>query len=229
MKTLKIILLLLLLYVGYRITHYIIFGHTTDWDSKERFTYLFKKETFQHMDTVYIATARGRYDAVESYHYYPNVDIEQGIDRLLLVNKVYIRFNIWKFDKFENIQISNIKFRTKQNLKDIKLNNGEVIDAESDARNVVAYGYNYKTITVNTDQESKIRDWISAPDYKGFIGSFNRISLSNEEGKHDIFYDFIPYNANVLFLVYKSKKGFFLIVIDSKLSIDRSVLKLLNL
>lgn len=228
-KVIKIILLILLLYVGYRITHYIIFGHTTDWNSKERFTYLFKKETFQHMDTVYIATARGRYDAVESYHYYPNVDIEQGMDRLLLVNDVYIRFSIWKFDKFENIQISDIKFRTKQNLKDIKLNSGEVIDSESDKRKTVAYGYNYKTVTVNTDQEAKMRDWFSGRNYKGFIGSFNRISLSNEKGKHDIYYDFIPYKENVLFMIYKSEKGFFLIVIDSDLEINRSVLDLLNL
>jgi len=228
-KVIKIILLILLLYIGCRIVHYIIFGHTTDWNSKERFTYLFKKETFQHMDTVYIATARGRYDAVESYHFYPNVDIEQGIDRLLLLNDVYIRFNIWKFDKFEDIQISDIKFRTKQNLKDIKLNNGEVIDAESNARNCVAYGYNYKTITVNTDQNSKIRDWFSAKNYKGFIGSFNRISLSNEEGEHSIFYDFIPYRENVLFMVYKNEKAFFLIVIDSVLPINRNVLKLMCL
>ena len=228
-KAIKIIILILLLYVGYRFTHYIIFGHTTDWNSKERFTYLFKKETFQHMDTVYIATARGRYDAVESYHYYPKIKIEQGMDPLSLVNDVYIRFSIWKFDKFKNIQISDIKFRTKQNLKNVILNNGEVIDSESDKRKTVAYGYNYKNITVNTDEESKIRDWFSAKNYKGFIGSFNRISLSNEEGKHDIYYDFIPYRENVLFMIYKSDKGFFLIVIDSALPINRNVLELLNL
>lgn len=228
-KTIKIFLLILLLYLGYRITHYIIFGHTTDWNSKQRFTYFFKKKTFLHMDTVYTATARGRYDAVESYHYYPNVDIEQGTDPLLLVNDVYIRFSIWKFDKFEDIQISDIKFRTNQNLKDIKLNSGEVIDSESDKRKNVAYGYKYKTITVNTDEGSKIRDYFSSKKYKGFIGSFNRISLSNENGEHDIFYDFIPYKKNVLFMIFKDDRGFFLIVIDSELSIDRSVLELLNL
>lgn len=228
-KLFKIILLILFLYVGFRIAHYIIYGHTTDWVSKERFTYLFKNETFQHMDTVYIGTAQGRYDAVESYHYYPNVNINQGMDRILLVNEVYIRFSIWKFDKFENIQIGDIKFRTKQDIIDIKLTNGEVIDSESDKRKGIAYGYNYKTITVNTDKESKIRDWFSDVNYKSFIGSFNRISLSNEKGEHDIYYDFIPYRENVLFMIYKSEKGFFLIVIDSDLAIDRSVLKLLNL
>jgi hypothetical protein len=228
-KLFKIILLILFLYVGFRIAHYIIFGHTTDWQSKNKFTFLINKDSFQHIDTSVIATARGMYDAVETYHYYPNIKIKQGMDPLLLVNDVYIRFNIWKFDKFENFKIGNIKFRNKQNIIDIKLTNGEVIDAESDARNGIAYGYNYKTITVNTDQESKIRDWFSDVNFKGFIGSFNRISLSNEKGEHDIYYDFIPYRENVLFMIYKSEKGFFLIVIDSDLPIDRSVLKLLNL
>ncbi len=213
----------------YRILFYFIVGHTTDWHSKEKFTYLFKKESFQHIDTLFIATARGMYDASETYHYYPNINIKQGIDPLLLLNEVYIRIFIWKFDKFENIHLSNIKFRLKQDLRDIKPERGEVIDAESDARSVIAYGYNYKTIIVNTDQESKIRDFISDKHYKGFIGSFNRISLSNEAEKNDIYYEFVPYKENVLFLVYKSDKGFFLIVIDSELPIDRNVLKILNL
>jgi hypothetical protein len=228
-KIIKIFVLFLLLYLAFRITHYIIFGHTTDWHSKERFTYLFKNESFQHMDTIYVATAQGRYDAVESYHYYPNVIINQGVNPLLLVKDVYIRINIWKFDKFEQIQLSNIIFRQKQNLQDIKFKRGEVIDAESDARNSIAYGYSYKTITVNTDQDSEIRDWFSGKNYKGFIGSFNRISLSNEKEKHDIYYDFIPFRENVLFMIYKSERGFFLIVIDSDLEIDRNVLNILNL
>jgi len=228
-KTIKISLLVVLLYIVYRIGFYFIVGHTTDWHSNEKFTYLIKKESFQHIDTSFIATARGMYDAEEEYHYYTNVDIKQGVDPLLLLNEVNICISIWKFDKFENIQLKDIKFRTKQDLYDIKPERGEVIDSESDMRKVVAYGYNYKTITVNTDQHSKVRDWFSGQNYKGFIGSFDRISLSNEKGKHDIYYDFVPYSENVLFLVYKSEKGFFLILIDSDLTLDRSVLKILNL
>lgn len=228
-KIIKIFVLFILLYLAFRITHYIIFGHTTDWHSKERFTYLFKNESFQHMDTIYVATARGRYDAVESYHYYPKVQVKQGSNPLLRLNDVYIRFSIWKFDKFEQIQLSEVRLRTKQNLQDIEHRSGEVIDSESDKRKVIAYGYSYKTITVNTDQDSEIRDWFSGKNYKGFIGSFNRISLSNEKEKHDIYYDFIPFRENVLFMIYKSEKGFFLIVIDSDLDIDRNVLNILNL
>lgn len=218
-----------MLYIVYRIGFYFIVGHTTDWNSKEKFTYLFKKESFKHIDTTTIATARGMYDAVETYHYYPNVEMRQGDNSYLYSNEVYIRFSIWKFDKFKAIQLKDIKFKTKQDLYDIKPERGEVIDSKSDKRKVVAYGYYYKAITVNTDQQSKIRDYFSGSNYKGFIGSFDRISLSNEKGKHDIYYDFVPYRENVLFLVYKSEKGFFLIVIDSDLPIDRSVLNLLNL
>ena len=228
-KVLKISVVIVFLYIVYRIGFYFIVGHTTDWNSKKKFTYLFKKESFQHIDTTTIATARGLYDAVEAYIYYPKVDIKQGVDPLLFLNEVKIFISIWKFDKFADIQLKEINFRENQDLRDIKPDRGEVIDAQSDERKVVAYGYSYKTIIINTDQKSKIRDWFSGRFYKGFIGSFNRISLSNEEGKHDIYYDFIPYRKNVLFIVYKSEKGFFLIVIDSDLSIDRSVLNLLNL
>jgi len=62
-------------------------------------------------------------------------------------------------------------------------------------------------MTVNVDNHSKIEKKIEGRNYKGFIGSINRISLSNENNEHEIFIDYVPIQKQVLFLIYNSNVG----------------------
>jgi hypothetical protein len=219
--------------VGYIICFigdYMIHGHSTDWKKWKEYTYLFNESIIQDVDTFLASSYIAKNDIQTTFHYIPN-DSGRTIEEKFLYNPKDTAYRVlfWEFKKLSHLKIDDIDIRTNQNLDNLKLKRGEILDSKSDQRISIHFGFEYESMTVNVDNHSKIEKKIEGRNYKGFIGSINRISLSNENNEHEIFIDYVPIQKQVLFLIYNSNERFYIIIIDSEKKFDESIMSILNL
>jgi hypothetical protein len=87
------------------------------------------------------------------------------------------------------------------------------------------------TISLNLDTNSKIITTIETPKYRGFYGEVNKLSISNEKGKHIIQLDYPYENPYTVFLFYKTQRSFYIIFIKAKekVPLDENVIQYLDL
>lgn len=226
----RIGVMIILGYVIYFIGDYIIYGHSTDLKKWKEYTYLFNDSIIQNVDTFLAYSDVGRNDVYTNFHYIPN-DSGRSIEEKFLNNPKDTAYNVvfWEFKKLANIDIDDINIRLNQNLGQLKLKRGEILNSKSDQRVAIHYGFEYNSMNINLDNNSQIDKFITGKNYKGFIGLANRMSFSNENEEHEIFIDYVPPRKQVLFLVYKRKQRFFLIIIRSDKLFDKSIINILNL
>ena len=224
------ILAFILCYVIYLIGDYMIYGHSTEWKKWKEYTFLFNDSVIQNVDTFLACSDVARNDVFTNFHYISN-DSERSMSGKFLNNPKDNAYNVvfWEFKKLAKINIADINFRLNQNLGLLKLKRGEILNSKSDQRVAIHYGFEYKSMNINLDSNSKIDKFISGRKYKGFIGSVTRMSFSNENEKHEIFLDYVPHQKQVLFLVYKSNQRFFIIIIDSYKYLNENIIEILNL
>jgi hypothetical protein len=226
----KIVATLIVGYIIYFVGDYMIHGHSTDWKKWKEYTYLFNDSIIQDVDTFLASSYETRNDIYTNFHYIPN-DSGRTIEEKFLYNPKDSAYNVvfWEFKKLSHLNAKEVQIRTNQNLENLKLKRGEILNSKSDQRISIHFGFEYQSIAVNIDNQSKVEKLIEGQNYKGFLGSINRISLSNENNDHEIFIDYVPIQKQVLFLIYNSNQRFYLILIDSDKSFDESMIKILNL
>jgi hypothetical protein len=217
-------------YIIYFIGDYMIHGHSTDWKKWKEYTYLFNKSIIQDVDTFLAVSDITRNDVLTMFRYVSNDSGKKGRDKFNY-NPKDTAYNVffWEFKKLSHLKIDDIDIRTNQNLDNLKLKRGEILDSKSDQRISIHFGFEYESMAVNVDNHSKIEKKIEGRNYKGFIGYINRISLSNENNEHEIFIDYVPIQKQVLFLIYNSNERFYIIIIDSEKKFDESIMSILNL
>lgn len=137
---------------------------------------------------------------------------------------------VWEFKDLANAELKKATIYRNVNFDDVKFDSGEILNKGNDLEITINYGFVFNdAMNVNLDKYSKIQRDISGPNYKGFYGSINKMSLSNEKGEHQIISDFTTELTPALFLFYKGRQSFFIIMIYSDKPFDENIIKILNL
>jgi hypothetical protein len=90
-------------------------------------------------------------------------------------------------------------------------------------------------MTINLDGLSKIDGTFAGANYKGFYGSINQMTFSNEKGEPQILFDYSdkPYKDSFspsVFILYKGHQSFYVIIVNSKQPFkDASIINIFNL
>ncbi|MEA4936992.1 MAG: hypothetical protein VB102_10165 [Paludibacter sp.] len=222
------VIILTLCYVIYFWADFFIHGHSTDWEKRKGFNFLFKESIIECIDTTFTSGYVSRYDTITHFLYVPALSRKHVVWPETLKDTTY-RIDIWEFLHMDNISPDSIHIFTNQKLKDIKLKRGEILNSKSNKRTSIRFGYEFKKMTVHIDNYSKVEKVITGHNYKGFFGEITRVSLSNEKGEHQIFVDYVPAQTKALFIFYKLNHRFFIIIIDSDYYFDEKIIEILNL
>lgn len=140
------------------------------------------------------------------------------------------RIIVWEFKDLSNVELKKATINQNVNLDDVTFESGEVLNKKSGLEATIKYGFAFNhAMTVNLDKFSKIERTFEGTNYKGFYGSINQMSLSNEKGEHEILLDYTKGLTPTVFLFYKGHQSFYIIMINSKKPFDESIIKILNL
>ncbi len=226
----KTLIVAIIGYVIYFVSDYLMHGHSTDWKLWKESSYLFNDSILHDVDTFLASTYFTKKDIQSTFHYIPN-DSGRTIEDKFLNNPKDTAYRVffWEFKKLAELKVNQVELRFNQNLDNLKLERGEILNSKSDQRISIHFGFEFENIHVNIDNHSKIEKILSGKNYKGFLGSVNRISLSNEKNEHEIFIDYLPVQKQVIFLIYNSNKRFYIIMIDSDKYFDEKIMNILKL
>jgi len=166
---------------------------------------------------------------VDTIHFSGYIRKRDILYEYIIDNQYYI--SIWDFKDLKGISLNEITINPYVDLSYVDIVPREVLDAKENPEINIELGFSFNgSINLNIDNNSKIIKSIDTPNYKGFYGVVNKLSLSNVKGKHLILFDYTKENEPTVFLFYKSNKGFYMILINSKnIPFDESIINLLNL
>jgi hypothetical protein len=218
-KNLKIIIIVSLSIIGF---HYIsflgerlIYGHSLNEGIYKQYMWAFKDSIKQDIDTNYCVSCVTKKDVYNSFLYKKN----------------YV--TVWEFKDLGSAELNKMNIKQNINLDDIKFNSGEILNKGGDLEINIKYGFAFKNaMTVNVDDLSKIQRTFEGANYKGFYGSINKMSLSDEKGKPQIVLNYTKGLTPTVFLLYKGHQSFYLIMInpiDTKKPFDENIINIFNL
>lgn len=215
-------------YVVYFIADVMIYTHSMSNTRWKEYAYFFKDSIFQDVDTFAYSYVMKR-DIYNVFNYKPNSVGKNIYDRTIcLPGDTMYSFVIWEFKDLSNVKLNDIEINSDVDLSQLVIKDGEVLESKSELPVSIHSGFEFHNMNVNLDEKSILIRKIKGANYKGFYGILNRLSLSNENGDHEIFFDFLPKRPSVL-LLYKSRKSFFVILINSTIPFDENIIKVLNL
>jgi len=216
-KTLKIIIagiiIIVISYLSYFFYGIIRYSHSSDWQTYKQYIWIFKDSAKKDINTNFC------------YSYVKERDVYNNFDYKDIYNII-----IWEFKDLANTELKKSTINQNINLEDVKFDSGEILNKGSDLEFTINYGFVFNSaINVNLDESSKIERTFKGANYKGFYGSINQMSLSNEKGEHQILSDFTNGLTPTVFLFYKGRQSFYIIIINSKNPFDENIIKILNL
>ncbi|MDP4206737.1 MAG: hypothetical protein Q8859_12170, partial [Bacteroidota bacterium] len=131
---------------------------------------------------------------------------------------------IWEFKDLHNAKLKNITIKQNVDLENLKFESGEILNRKCSPEYTIKYGplFDYG-MDINLDKDSKIDKSFETSKYKGFCGSINKMSFSNEKGKHLVLVNYVKGIKSVLFLLYKSKRSLYVIIIQSDKPFDEKI------
>ena len=192
--------------------------------------YVFFKDSIkQDIDSINSSDVKDR-DICNYFHYVPNSAGKDFSDVYMTHRQDYSIYNIviWEFKDLSKIRLDDIAINPDVNLDSIQLEKGEILNSKSDIQTSIIRGYSFKNMGVNLNTRSTLQKEITGINYKGFYGIVSKMSLINEDGKTQIFFNFFP-EQQTLLLFYKGHQSFFLIIINCNKPFDESIIKILNL
>ena len=140
--------------------------------------------------------------------------------------------SIWEFKDLSEADLKNIFIKQNVILDDIKFFSAERFNRGVDNLPTITLKLGFKfrdfKMDVNLDDESKIYKKIDTNNYKGFFGKINKMSFNDSKGKPLILFEYYGYKPT-LFIMYKAKQSFFVILVDSKIDFDESIINIFNL
>jgi hypothetical protein len=175
--------------------------------------WIFKDSVKSDIDTNFCYSYLKKRDVYNNFHY-------KGTYNII----------IWEFKDLSIAELKKATINQNVNLDDVKFGSGEILNKKSDLEITIKYGFAFNyTMNVNLDGYSKIERNFEGANYKGFYGSINKISLSDEKGEHQILLDYTKGQTPTVFLLYKGHQSFYLIMINSEKPLDESIINILNL
>lgn len=214
-KTLLIVIVSLIgCFIGYNIFITVKYNHSTNMRDYKTSVWIFNDSIKNDIDTNRFAASVLERDQLYQY----------------ILNSGY-RVGIWEFKDLNNVKLKDISINNYVDLSHVEIIPREVLNYKASPEINIELGFKFNDfISLNVDNYSKIISPIESTKYKGFYGTVNKLSLSNEEGKHLIIFDYPKGPQPMLFLFYKSSKGFYVIYIDSlNTKFDEHIINLLDL
>ena len=219
MKKVKILLIIIVsllgCYLGYNIFTIIKYSHGVEMDDYKPYMWVFNDSVKKDVDTTrFVGHTRER-------------DI---LFRYRLQNNYVV--SIWELKDLNGTLLHKIPINSNVDFSDVQIMPYELLNKYESPEITVELGFSINgAISLNLDNNSKIIKTIETPKYKGFYGIVNKMSISNDKGKHLIIFDYTKENEPTVFLFYKTTRSFYIIFINSleKVPIDENVINLLNL
>jgi len=211
------IVLSILIYVGYSISIFKIQGHKSELYDYKKLICVFKEAERRYIDTTSLGFdgAIGKNDILYNYVYKKDY---------------YIM--VWKLNEMKGVNANNIIINNGVNLDNVDFYYSEGLNENQYyVPNLkMKLGFSLKnTFNINIDRESNIIRTFNSTNYKGFYGSINKITLSNEKNKHVVLLKYKSRHEPTVFLLYKMGEDFYVIVVNSKKQLDDDILKIFQL
>ncbi|MDP4184832.1 MAG: hypothetical protein Q8862_06670 [Bacteroidota bacterium] len=189
------------------------YSHSSDWQTYKQYMWFFKDSVRSEIDTSFSYSYIKKRDVYNNFHFKGSYNII-----------------IWEFKDLGKAELKNVSVNQNVDLDNIKFSSGEILNKKSDLEITIKRGFAFNyTMNVNLDRNSKIERNIEGANYKGFYGSINKMSLSNEKNEHQIILDYTKGQTPTVFLLYKGQQSFYFIMINSEKPFNESIIKMLNL
>lgn len=219
MKKLKILLIVIVssvvTYFAYNIFTFIKNIHGIEMDDYEPYMWVFQDSVRKDVDTSFFVGHIRERDILYQYRF---------------KNKYLV--SIWELKDLNKIQLAQIPINSNVDFSDVQISPSESLNKGVSPEITIELGFLLNsTISLNIDNNSKIIKTIETPTYRGFYGEVNKLSVSNEKGKHIILLDYPKENPSAVFLFYKTARSFYIIFIKAKekVPLDENVVQYLNL
>jgi len=218
MKYLKILLIVVGslggCFWGYQIFIAAKYNHRTNMRDYEPYMWIFNDSVKNDVDTNRFAASIKEKDLLYQY----------------ILNSGY-RVGIWEFKDLNRVELNNIPIHTHVDLSQVNIIPREVINYKASPEINIELGFKFDhAIALNLDNYSKIITPIETQNYRGFYGTVNKLSLTDKNGKHLIIFDYPNGPQPMVFLFYRTTKGFYVIFIDSlNVPFNESIINLLAL
>lgn len=142
---------------------------------------------------------------------------------------------VWDFKDLYSADLKDASINSNVNIPDLDISwgSGEILSSNCNPQTYVKYGPTFDNkINVNLDSASIIYKNIESENYKGFVGLVNRMAFTNGKNENYILFNYPDKIEKTLFLLYKSSRGFFVIIVQSnnkKYVLDESLINIFNL
>ena len=216
------IIAIVIVYFARFIFYVAVYQYDIDMRFNKEYFWLFKDSIKKDIDTVFFGSFNRKKDIIYKYIY--NKYSEH----------FFYNITIWEFKDLNPIELNKIPINKNIDLDNIKLRRGETLDSGFSPETTVEFGpfFNNKII-FNVDKYSEIDSCFETTKYKGFYGKINKISFSNEKGKHLVLINYIDGRTPILFLIYKHNQRFFVIIVKSNKPLNeplnKDIIKIFNL
>jgi hypothetical protein len=209
-------IILLIAYFIYFLYVFFITSHMPSWQQCKQYMWVFKDSIKKDIDTSYCFSYVKKRDVYNNYHY-------RGTYNII----------VWEFKDQINTELNEVLFLQNANLYNVNFKSGQVLNKGSDLEINIKSGFGFNdSIKINLDEYSKIEREIKGTNYSGFYGYINNMSLSDEQDRHQIIFDFTGGKTRTVFLIYKGHNSFFLIMINAinpEMQFGESIINILNL
>ena len=124
----------------------------------------------------------------------------------------------------------DIKIFNTFNNFNLNLDDGEVINAESELRQFIKYKYSFENgININIDNRDTVKYIYKGINFFGCYGNFHSISLGNEIEKNQIvFYN--DFNKPLTSIIcFKKNSRFYIITVESDKIFKPDIINILNI
>lgn len=201
-------------FLGYNIFIAVKYNHSTNMFDYEPYMWIFNDSVKNDIDTTKFAASIKERDLLYQY----------------MLHSGY-RVGIWEFKDLNRVDLEEIPMNKNVDLSQVNIIPREVLNYKASPEINIELGFKFNNaIGINLDNYSKIITPIETQKYKGFYGIVNKLSLTDEKGKHLIVFDYPDGPSPMVFLLYRTNNGFYVIYIDSlNVPFDASIIHLLDL
>jgi hypothetical protein len=200
-------------YFAYFLYGIVRYSHIPSRQTYKQYMWIFKDSIKIDIDSTFCYSYVRKRDIYNNFHY-------RGI----------YNFIIWEFKDQITTELKDVLFIQNANLDKIKFRSGQVLNKDSDLEINIKNGFSLSnSMNFYLDEFSKIERSLIGPNYKGFYGFINNMTLGDEKDRHQIIFDYTKGRTPTVLLIYKGHQSFYLIMINSDGPFEESIINILNL
>ncbi|WP_282015186.1 hypothetical protein [Marinifilum flexuosum] len=198
-------------YVGFYIYEMVRFSHNASWERYKEYTWILDDSIQKDLNT-----GVSRIGNSDTWNFFRFRDVHM--------------VTAWEFTNLQIEDLGCISIHKNEFIPKDDIKSGETFDSNSSPKTTCKYGFDLAhRINVKIDNQSEVQRMIEADNYKGFIGRINKLSLSNKYDESQIIFDFEKSGMLSMFLFYKKKDDFYVILYYSRGDFDEEIIDKLKL